>query len=198
MKQCNKCNEIKSLSAYTPDVRNKDGLQGICKDCRRTVKREARRRAEFIGPTKSVMEKQCNKCKVVKSIKEFYKDTGIADGHATICKKCKSENVASWREAHRDQYNATMRNYNHNNYQRLRLNRYKLTPEEHANMLAAQKGLCAICENPPKGKRPLAVDHRHSDGKVRGLLCYGCNRALHVLESLDLLERAKAYLRKYE
>jgi hypothetical protein len=36
-------------------------------------------------------------------------------------------------------------------------------------------GVCAICGRPPK-TRKLHVDHDHKTGKVRGLLCYTCNR----------------------
>ena len=42
-------------------------------------------------------------------------------------------------------------------------------------MLAAQGGVCAICGNPPKTRR-LHIDHDHKTGKVRGLLCFQCNR----------------------
>jgi hypothetical protein len=44
-------------------------------------------------------------------------------------------------------------------------------------MLARQGGACAICKQPPT-RRPLFVDHCHTTGKVRGLLCHGCNAAL--------------------
>lgn len=198
MKKCNKCTELKSLNCYTPDIRNKDGLQSICKACRKIVKQQAREKAKIHGPTKIIYDKQCNKCTKLKPISEFYKDLGIADGYATICKSCKNENVVVWREENRDQYNTAMREYNAENYQKLRLQRYKLTPEQHAQMLLDQKGVCAICEKPPKGRRPLCVDHNHTTKAVRGLLCYGCNRALHVLESKELLEKALGYLKKNE
>jgi len=53
-----------------------------------------------------------------------------------------------------------------------------LTPAQHAEMLNNQHGVCAICGKIQKGKRPLVVDHDHETGKVRGLLCYGCNRIM--------------------
>jgi hypothetical protein len=43
--------------------------------------------------------------------------------------------------------------------------------------LARQDGHCAICPNTPKSRR-LHIDHDHQTGKVRGLLCYPCNRLL--------------------
>lgn len=173
MKHCSKsgCKQLnpQSLNNFTKDKKAKDGLQSQCNACRN----EAKKLARLNDPEK-------------------YK---AIDRARWGTKKITSY---KWRLKNRERYNASMRAYNANNYHRLRLQRYKLTPEQHANMLCDQKGVCAICEKPPKGKRPLAVDHRHSDGKVRGLLCYGCNRALHILESIELLAKAMAYLAKHD
>ena len=54
---------------------------------------------------------------------------------------------------------------------------FRLTPEEYETILAYQRGVCASCGKPPERVR-LAVDHQHSSGRVRGLLCWICNRAL--------------------
>lgn len=49
-------------------------------------------------------------------------------------------------------------------------------------MLRDQNGCCAICKTkPPKGKR-LDIDHDHSTGEVRGLLCGLCNRGLGLFK----------------
>jgi hypothetical protein len=145
------------------------------------------------------MFKICNKCSKEKPLTEFFKDkSNKTDGYYSICKDCKTKSTLAYRAKNKDLYNAKMRAYRKINYQAERLYRYKLTVAQHQAMLAEQNHVCAICKCPPKGKRPLVVDHRHSDGKVRGLLCYGCNRALHVLESIDLLQKAQDYLKKYE
>lgn len=60
--------------------------------------------------------------------------------------------------------------------------RYGLTADQHAAMLTEQGGVCAVCRNPPSGKRPLHVDHDHDTGKVRALLCQGCNSALGMVK----------------
>jgi len=40
-----------------------------------------------------------------------------------------------------------------------------------------QKGKCAICKKPQSMfKRRLNLDHNHKTGKLRGLLCYYCNK----------------------
>ncbi len=197
MKTCNKCNQLKSLECYKNDPRNKDGKQGICTECIR-VAEKARRDKRQAEPPKAPEAKTCRDCTQTKPIAEFYKDSGYSDGYRPNCKACKDKHTHKWRDDNREQYNATHREYCHKNYQKLRLQRYKLTPKQHAQMLADQKGVCAICKLPPKGKRPLCVDHRHSDDKVRGLLCYGCNRALHVLETKELLVAALGYLDGYK
>lgn len=65
--------------------------------------------------------------------------------------------------------------------------------ETHARLMREQGGVCAICGNPPK-KRPLHIDHNHRTGRVRGLLCYRCNRALPTYLDSDWLRRACEYV----
>lgn len=56
---------------------------------------------------------------------------------------------------------------------------FDLTLEQYNEMLTAQGGKCATCKRPQSEfKRNFAVDHNHTTGKVRGLLCIQCN--LHV------------------
>ena len=55
--------------------------------------------------------------------------------------------------------------------------RYGISAAEYDAMLLAQNGRCAICKRPPKRNR-LHVDHDHATGRVRGLLCVGCNSKL--------------------
>ena len=63
-------------------------------------------------------------------------------------------------------------------------------------MLAAQRGVCAICGRPPKTRR-LAVDHNHKTGRVRGLLCPWCNRSLTFLrDSAANAHAVAAYLER--
>ena len=68
-----------------------------------------------------------------------------------------------------------------------------VTVEQYDALLAAQGGGCAICGNPPKTRR-LHVDHDHKTGRVRGLLCHRCNRALPNWVTERWLYRAAAYL----
>lgn len=71
-----------------------------------------------------------------------------------------------------------------------RLRKYGLSDEQYQTMLDNQDGKCAIC-----GDVPTAVDHDHSTGLVRGLLCHSCNAGLgHFRDSPSLLEKAARYI----
>lgn len=73
---------------------------------------------------------------------------------------------------------------------------YGLEPEQYKEMHKAQQGKCAICNEEPNTKRGLHVDHNHETGKVRGLLCHGCNVALGSFkEDVTRLNKAIEYLR---
>mgnify|MGYP000094078581 FL=1 len=65
-------------------------------------------------------------------------------------------------------------------------------------MLEAQDYKCAICgnEDEVEGRR-LAIDHCHSTGDVRGLLCGKCNRGLGLFyDNQELLNKAIQYLKQ--
>jgi hypothetical protein len=74
--------------------------------------------------------------------------------------------------------------------------RYGLTERQLEALKQIQNGKCAICGNPPTGKRmTLFVDHCHSKKVVRGLLCNHCNTGLgYFRDDPKLMERAIQYL----
>jgi hypothetical protein len=74
--------------------------------------------------------------------------------------------------------------------------RYGIGIKEYNLLFKRQGGICAICGGSP-GKRNLAVDHDHGDGKIRGLLCARCNRLLGCsLDKQSVLRAAIRYLAK--
>lgn len=68
-----------------------------------------------------------------------------------------------------------------------------VTIDDYDRLLAAQGGHCALCPSVPKTRR-LDVDHDHATGKVRGLLCHRCNRALPTWVNERWLYKAANYL----
>ena len=78
--------------------------------------------------------------------------------------------------------------------------KYGLGREDYFRILAEQGGVCFICQRDPlkiRPKRNLSVDHCHETGKIRGLLCYGCNHRLlgyHIKDRVELVQRLLEYL----
>jgi len=76
--------------------------------------------------------------------------------------------------------------------------KYGVTAEDYDEIIALQGGGCAICGVSASRKR-LAVDHCHTTGKVRGVVCAKCNTGLGLFGDSPkrMLEAAK-YLLKYK
>lgn len=77
---------------------------------------------------------------------------------------------------------------------------FGLSRDQYEDMLVAQGGVCAICKRHEiqmrsGNRKKLAIDHDHSDGTFRGLLCAACNSALgHFEDDAVRLRAAAAYL----
>ena len=72
---------------------------------------------------------------------------------------------------------------------------FNITHEDYLVLLANQGGVCAICKQ-EELSRHLAVDHCHTTGQVRGLLCTKCNNGLgNFNDSPELLQQAIGYLK---
>lgn len=105
--------------------------------------------------------------------------------------KCNARSKA-WRLANPDAHRLAKR--------RVNLRRFGLTVGDYERILADQGGVCAICRRPETHQREriytLSVDHCHATGRVRGLLCNLCNRAIGLLrDSAELCAAAAEYLR---
>ena len=78
--------------------------------------------------------------------------------------------------------------------------KYGITSDKYNQMLSEQNHKCYICHtHEDKLDRSLAVDHCHTTGKVRGLLCGNCNRFLgQIDDDINTAERLLEYLNKYK
>lgn len=126
--------------------------------------------------------KVCTKCKIEKDFECFYKRNSRPIGYVSECKECNNKRtrypsrIAASRKRH------------------LRV-KFGLSEEDYKNLLNKQEGLCAICKNVCKTGRRLAVDHNHSTGHVRGLLCTKCNNGLgNFNDDTEVMECAIRYL----
>jgi hypothetical protein len=205
-RRCTKCAVDKPLSEFSKAPRGKYGVKSSCKACDAARARTnfksralppgevARRLVERRGESK-----KCTKCLEDKPRTEFYKSHDGKHGPVlkSICKQCHAAQVRGWYSQNSDQSNSNRR--------RLQLKQnYDLTPEEYDAMLAAQGGVCAICQKPERVKRQgkvmrMPVDHCHATGRVRALLCHSCNRAIGLLgDDVELLRAATEYLLRHK
>lgn len=115
----------------------------------------------------------CNLCFRL-TTENFYENKSKRLGYEKQCKAC--------RKIRSDIYWA----------KKGRAQRYNLPNDGYQFLLSSQGGACAICK---KKSDPLCVDHDHSTGAVRGLLCRSCNLAIGYLDdSPTLLFRSIHYL----
>lgn len=190
-KYCPDCTSDVPISAFTKDVRRKDGLAFYCRACR--IKRDEVSRRKRLGPRRNRVRprdvivpdghKWCPDCDLVKPFAEYPRSRSMRTGYMTYCKPCHNARTRASVEA-----NGGSRNYH------LR-RRYGITAAHFDQMLAEQRGLCAICQEAPAAH----VDHDHDTKRVRGLLCFNCNGALgQFRDRSDLMLRAVGYLRRGE
>lgn len=77
--------------------------------------------------------------------------------------------------------------------------RYGLSRTEFLRILTGQGSRCAICNGELVlfGENPPCVDHDHSSGKVRGLLCRACNSKLPTQSEPSEAAAHDAYLMRH-
>jgi len=133
----------------------------------------------------------CNICGETKSLTEYYvNNKGNLHGK---CKKC-------YVKRQQEKYDPLKKR--NENLKRC----YGITIEDYNEMLEKQDGKCATCGSTETAGRKsgrggaadvFAVDHCHDTGKVRGLLCHRCNRAMGLLgDNTQIIQSMIEYLQE--
>jgi hypothetical protein len=126
------------------------------------------------------MDKQCRKCNEVKDEKLF--TWSARDGFSKTCKSCSALYSKQKRKDTKYVLASKARKFN--------------TSVEHLEHLFSTYKVCQICSK--TDRRALNVDHCHTTGKVRGLLCDNCNKGLGLFrDDKDLLTSAINYLKEH-
>jgi hypothetical protein len=125
-----------------------------------------------------VLKKVCTKCKVGKTLLQFYTDNRRFDGRQAHCKEC-------------------FKKYKHKYYRknttvhkkRAEKNRmksvYGIDPDTREMLWKAQNGKCAVCgKAETEFKNRLGVEHCHQTKRIRGLACFYCN--VHIIGKVNL------------
>jgi hypothetical protein len=109
--------------------------------------------------------KVCSKCGVEKPFGpngEFYVNSSHSSGYSPRCKACDNLRRAALKKKCPERVqNERLKRY------------YGANLEQYNELLTVQGGKCAVCGKTPPGR--MHMDHDHSTGKIRGLLCGTCN-----------------------
>lgn len=192
-------------------------MSWLCKPCTSKVnnqlkaeKRRIEREKRLALPPETL--KACRRCGELKSIADdFHRRRKESEGRVAVCKACHSEKLQDYfaDPVNRARRFAAQKQYHELSRPRTRarsLQKYGITPGEYDRMYDEQDGLCAIClsqrsrlgTGASRGD-VLCVDHDHESGRVRGLLCQRCNRAIGLLgDDHDVLLSAIDYLQRIE
>jgi hypothetical protein len=138
------------------------------------------------------LRQMCRVCKKTKDIHE-YGFHSRDKKYKTECKECARKASAEYRIQHREKYLRTQ-----SNSQLKKV--YGFSLEKYEEQLKKQEGKCAICktDSPQHGHiKRFSVDHCHSTGKIRGLLCSKCNKGIGFFnDDTKLLDQAIKYLQE--
>jgi hypothetical protein len=132
--------------------------------------------------------KYCNCCGIELVIGKTWTEARKKH-HMNSCNACNHKKSKLWKQEN------TKKAAQSAKYTKLKYH-YNLSKEQFDFIYESQQGKCAIClETQDKFSRNLHVDHCHTTGKVRGLLCSNCNTAIGKLkENIIILDRAKEYI----
>ena len=85
------------------------------------------------------------------------------------------------------------------NKHRFMVNKYGIGYTQYARLKREQSDKCAICgKHESECKRELSIDHCHTTGKIRGLLCFNCNTSIgKFFDNLDYIYNAALYLERH-
>lgn len=180
---CTKCKYVKLADEFDLNVSGHYGHDSSCTECKKR-QGELYRRNKGIKQKRTipvllddkgnVVGRECCRCHNPFPLKEFNKHGGEkSTAYLRVhpyCKTCSKE--------------------------RHLIQKYGFGHEGKREMYDAQNGACFTClEKLPVDS--LVIDHCHTSGKVRGLLCEGCNKGLgNVKDSVETLKRMIDYLER--
>ncbi|MGI4873183.1 MAG: endonuclease VII domain-containing protein [Janthinobacterium lividum] len=148
--------------------------------------------------------KECTKCSLVKPVGEFSKGAAknsLGWAYRGYCKECGNAQTRAYSKGNTEKRNTRLREYRKANPEKAKLydkrgsfkKKYGITLDQLEFLKKHNDYKCWICNKPhPK----LFMDHCHTTGKVRGMLCPGCNTYLGVIQdSADTAQRLLDYLK---
>lgn len=139
--------------------------------------------------------KLCSACKLDRPLDAFSRNKNCATGLASRCKDCQNAYGKLWRE--KNPQRVQWLNKQRHITKKDAIRRQKLLTlygTDGSEIAAQQQGLCAVCQSELSAlpQRHRHIDHDHTTGKVRGVLCHWCNLGLGKFKDNPALLRAAA------
>lgn len=137
----------------------------------------------------------CRKCGEIKDFSEFSKQNKKSRGYSYICKSCHNKyNREQWYQKNSEIQKKASADWKKRNHVKVKATRYGISEEYLQSVINSSEGKCQSCGDPYE-----CVDHCHSSGKFRGLLCNPCNKALGFLrDSIYRIDGLRRYLQSVE
>ena len=181
LKICRVCAVEKPVEEFRNN-KSGSGRRTSCRECDRALNKQWRQKRVAVFCKDDInldQMKICTRCGLEKTKREFSFRKESKDGLSASCSVCSKNYLAKWNKT----------------------KKYNLEDGDYATMVLNQNGGCGICgaTQPSEGlKKGLEIDHCHTTGKVRGLLCPPCNRAIGLLKDNPvLLEKAAEWIRNH-
>jgi hypothetical protein len=99
----------------------------------------------------TTIKKRCAHCNYEKPLRDFNRDKEHLHGRDRLCRSCRRAYLLLWR--------------------------YGVTPDARAELYVLQAGCCPGCGDAFE-EGEMVLDHDHTTGSPRGLLCHPCNKTL--------------------
>lgn len=191
LKTCKTCNiEFPATAEFFHYRNDTNKLQPRCRTCLNKSKcsgKLAEHRIKVLSEVQSG-HLTCKMCKTKKTLSEFNIAKNKLSGHRAECRQCESnKNKKDWENNRlKSREKSTCKSFN-------------ITQEKYQILMSINN--CQLCNREFKPisehyKTDRNIDHCHSTGKIRGVLCVRCNVALGTLgDNVEGLEKALKYLK---
>ena len=190
MKTCNHCHRELPLAAFPKNQTMEDGLCPRCRECCA----ESQWKYNHSEKGKTILRQRTQS------------EEGRARGRAAQRRYYQSEKGKAAKQQYRQsgkakaatrRFQQSEKGKAHRKRDKLKL-LYGISVDDYDEMLARQNGCCAICGSELIGGQQTHIDHNHTTGKVRALLCGHCNRMLgQAREDPEILAKAIEYLQSH-
>lgn len=147
----------------------------------------------FSGGLITLIMLDCRKCKEIKEINFFSKKSKSKRGYSYICKKCHNEySRNTWYKNNSEKQIKSSAKWKSKNKFKCLARKYNSTESFISELFQKSNHKCECCGLQDAN---LNIDHCHTSGIIRGLLCGNCNKALgFVFDNKDTLRNMIKYL----